>query len=126
MAEVGNVSHKIILIMVLGDLLRQIVPMCYLGMALYLGLEGGHRSVLNWAYILLFGGFGVVLYMLLNEPGYGWMPMWVTHEMWLVLGLLVLLLLGAVLFLAAIELQELDPPQAWLHRRYHMVQDWLR
>lgn len=114
------------LILALSGALRQIVPMFYLGAALYLGLEGGHRRIINWCYILVFGGFGVASYMLLNEPGYGWIPPWVSAEVWLIVVLIVLFLLGIMLFLAAIELQDLDPPQKWLREQYQAIINWLR
>lgn len=118
------VDIKMSTILVIGSALRRIVPMIYLAMALYLGLEGSPRKVWNWAYIAAFGVFGVGAYMVLNEPGYSWLPVWATNELWVVVVLVCLLIIGLLLFIAAIELQDLDtPPEAisdfydWFCRR---------
>lgn len=107
--------------MVIGEALRQFVPLAYLAMALYLGLEASPRKVWNWIYIMSFGVFGIASYMILNEPAYSWIPIWVTNDIWVTIVLFCILILGVLLFVAAIELQGLDSPAVALQNLY----EWL-
>ena len=113
-------------LLIVAALLSEWVPLIFLAYALYLGLEGSTLRPLNWAYIVLFGAFGTAGYMVLNKPTFDWAPLWATTEFWLSIALLVILIMGTLVFLTAIETQDLDTPGEYFCKTYNRTRDRLR
>lgn len=102
--------------------LKQLVPLLYLIMALFLGVSG-KKGRLIWVYIVGLGSFGIGSYMVLNEPEFISVPPWLTDEVWFVVSMVSILMIGLLLFYTAITSQDIDWPWEAVPHLYEKVQN---
>lgn len=88
--------------------LRQLVPGFYILAGFYLALVPAKLR-----HSMGFSVIGVIMYIVLNEPEWFWLPVWITYNQWTIIALFSLLGLGIWLFWLTLEHENVDWP--WIY-----------